>query len=83
MKVTLELELPDNSNVKLSEYDLKMHLGVKLYEDGLVSTGFVASMIGMTRRHFLENMGTYGGILFKGTEEEFKKDAEIAGQFVR
>jgi len=74
MKVVLELDLPDNLNFQLSEYDLKMHLGVKLYEDGLVSTGFAARMLGMERRDFLENMGSFGGVICKATHEEIAQD---------
>ena len=84
MKIALNLELPDDYDCGLSEYDLKMHLGVKLYEDGLVSTGFAARMLGMERRDFLMNMGIYGGEIFKmGDEEEIKKECEIARQTIR
>ena len=65
MKVVLELDIPEN--LDFSEYDLKMHLGVKLYEDGLVSTGFAAHMIGIDRADFLRSMGSYGGEIFKST----------------
>ena len=83
MKLLIEIELPDDLNFELSEYDLKMHLGVKLYEDGLLSTGFVASMLGMERRDFLENMGKYGGEIFKATPEEIAQEMEVVKQFIR
>jgi len=84
MKIVLNLELPDDHDCGLSEYDLKMHLGVKLCEDGLVSTGFAAKMLGMDRRDFLENMGSFGGEYFNiGDEEEIKKEYEVARQAIR
>jgi len=84
MRIIINVDLPDDHDCGLTEYDLKMHLGVKLYEDGLVSSGFAARMLGMERRDFLENMGSYGGEIFKmGDEEEIKKECEIARQFAR
>ena len=81
MKVTLELDIPDN--LKFSEYDLKMHLGVKLYEDGLIGTGSAAHIIGMERADFIRKMGKYGGNIFQTTPEEFEQDFLNARQAIR
>jgi predicted HTH domain antitoxin len=81
MKVVLQLNLPDS--LKMSEYDLKMHLGVKLYEDGIISTGIASKMLGMDRADFLRNMGAYGGEIFKASAEEIEQDYQNARQAIR
>lgn len=72
MTATLELKLPDS--VQLSEFDIKMTLAAKLYEDGTLSGGQAAEMVGITKRAFLENLGKYGVSIFGYTAEELRED---------
>ena len=83
MKVVLELDIPENTNVKLSEYDLKMYLGVSLYEKGIISSGFAAEILGIDRADFILSMAKYGRSVFDKTDEELKEDMVIAKQFFR
>ena len=77
----LSINLLDDSG--FSEHDLKMHLAVKLYQDGIASSGYVANMIGMDRRDFLEQMGPYGGEIFQYSEDEIEEDKIVAGEISR
>ncbi len=74
MTATLELKLPDS--VQLSEFEIKMTLAAKLYEDGTLSGGQAAEMVGISKREFLENLGKYGVSIFGYTAEELREDLE-------
>ena len=77
------LDIPSDTNLGMSEFDLKMIIGVSLYEKGIMSSGFAAKILGIERRDFILNMGKYGKSILEKTEEELKEDAIIAKQFVR
>jgi len=72
MTATLELTLPES--VKMSEFDLKMTLAAKLYEDGTLSGGQAADLAGVSKRVFLENLGKYGVSIFGYSAEEAMDD---------
>jgi predicted HTH domain antitoxin len=74
MTATLELKLPDS--VQLSEFDIKMTLAAKLYEDGTLSGGQAAELVGISKRDFLESLGKYGVSIFGYTAEELREDLE-------
>ncbi len=74
MTATVELKLPDS--VKLSDFDIKMTLAAKLYEDGTLSGGQAAELVGISKRSFLEQLGKYGVSIFGYTAEELKQDLE-------
>lgn len=72
MTATLEITLPPG--VELSEFDLKMTLAAKLYEDGTLSGGQAAKLAGVSKRTFLESLGKYGVSIFGYTAEELRED---------
>ena len=74
MTATFELKLPDS--VELSEFDIKMTLAAKLYEDGILSGGQAAELVGISKRSFLEQLGKYGVSIFGYTAEELRQDLE-------
>jgi predicted HTH domain antitoxin len=74
MTATLEIKLPDS--VQLSEFDIKMTLAAKLYEDGTLSGGQAAELVGISKRAFLEQLGKYGVSIFGYTAEELREDLE-------
>ncbi|NOT48332.1 MAG: UPF0175 family protein [Acidobacteria bacterium] len=74
MTATLELKLPDS--VQMSEFDLRMTLAAKLYEDGTLSGGQAAELVGVSKRDFLEQLGRYGVSIFGYTAEELREDLE-------
>ncbi|MDR2346753.1 MAG: UPF0175 family protein [Planctomycetaceae bacterium] len=75
--LTLQLELPDNC--KLSEQEAKASLVLKLYEDGKLSAGKGAEILGITMRKFIETYGTVCGM----TSEDLRRDYENACQASR
>ena len=61
----LELEINDSilQRENLTEFDVKMMIGVTLYNN-LTTTGKIAQILGIDRRTFIEEMGKYGASLF-------------------
>ncbi|MBK9215571.1 MAG: UPF0175 family protein [Chloracidobacterium sp.] len=77
MTATLEINLPDS--VKLSDFDLKMTLAAKMYEDGTLSGGQAANLAGVSKREFLESLGKYGVSIFGYSLDELEDDmGEVA-----
>lgn len=72
MTATLEIKLPDS--VKLSDFDLKMTLAAKLYEDGTLSGGQAAELVGISKRSFIELLGRYGVSVFGYNADEMEED---------
>jgi len=72
------LNIPDHVQLDVSEHDIKMHLACKLYEEGILDTGYAAKSIGITRREFIENMGNYGASIFNLSDEELIEDIRVA-----
>ncbi len=73
---TLMLELP--LPVEQSELELKKMCVAKLYEEGVMSPGQGATMLGMAYRDFVDEFGFY----FRMTPEELDKEMEILNQVV-
>lgn len=72
MTATVELTLPDS--VELSDFDIKMTLAAKLYDDGILSGGQAAALAGISKRSFLEQLGKYGVSIIDYTAEELRED---------
>jgi predicted HTH domain antitoxin len=72
MTATLEIKIPDG--VKLSDFDIKMTLAAKLYEDGTLSGGQAAEMAGVSKRTFIEILGKYGVSVFGYDADELQED---------
>lgn len=79
MTTTLALEIRLPETVHVDEHDAKMMLAGKMYEDGLLSSGQAAELVGISKREFVLTMGKYGFSFFADlTEEELKQDLENA-----
>ena len=70
--MSLQIELPPD--LIASEFDLKMLFASKLFEEGFISSGQGANMVGISRRAFIEVLGKYGVSAFQTTEEELIED---------
>jgi hypothetical protein len=77
----VELNIPDN--LDLSEFDIKMLLGCKLYEEGFMSSAFAARMLGIDRAAFITNMGKYGKSIFERSDEELAEEKKNALLFAK
>ena len=69
---TIKLQIPDNVNLKT--YDLSMIIASKLYEDGILSSGQAAEVVGLSKRTFLELLGKYGVSVFSTSLSDLKSD---------
>lgn len=69
---TLTIKIP--STLQISEFDLSMTLASKLYEDGKLSSGQAAEMVGISKRTFIELLGKYKVSVFGYSAEELKED---------
>ncbi|NCQ11351.1 MAG: UPF0175 family protein [Bacteroidetes bacterium] len=68
----ITLNLPDN--LTFSELDLKMWIAAKLYEEGKLSSGQAALMVGVSKRVFIELLAKYKVSLFNYDLNEIEAD---------
>jgi len=66
---TLTLSLPEEVN----EQDVKMAVAAILFEKGTLSSGQAADFVGISKREFIETVGTFGVSIFSETAEDLKK----------
>lgn len=66
------IELP--SDLTASDFDLKMLFASKLFEEGIITSGQGAEMVGLSRRAFIELLGKYGVSAFQTDEDELLED---------
>ncbi|WKN43336.1 UPF0175 family protein [Tunicatimonas pelagia] len=71
---TITLKVPDS--LQLSKFDVEMIIATKLYEDGKLTSGQAADMVGVSKRTFIELLGKYGVSVFGYDFEELQKDLE-------
>ena len=65
---TLTLNLPEEVEIGQA----KMLIAAALYQQGFLSSGQAAEMADLTRRQFLENVGTYGVSIFGESPEDIR-----------
>ncbi len=61
------------SSIDTKQFDVLVYLAAKLYEDGLLSAGQAAEMVGMSKRAFVEILGRYRVSLFSRSIEDLQK----------
>jgi predicted HTH domain antitoxin len=66
------------STVLLSDFDLKMTLAAKLFEEGKLSSGQAADMIGVSKKSFIEVLGKYNVSIFGYSMDEIENDVKNA-----
>ena len=66
---TLTLQLPDT----VDEKDVKMQLAAHLYDKGIMSSGQVADLVGISKREFIETVGQYGVSIFGESIDDIEK----------
>ena len=72
----LSFGIPDT--VELNEHEAKMILAGKLYEQGRLSLGQAAELVGITKRAFIEVIGKYGFSIVSNSLEDLRSDVENA-----
>jgi predicted HTH domain antitoxin len=79
--MTIDLNIPVRA--VLSEFDIKMMLAAKLYEERKLALGYCAELAGLSKRAFIELLGKYGVSLFSQTADELKSDIDNASKLFR
>jgi len=70
---TITINLPEE--VELDK--VKMIIAASLFEQGVLSSGQAAELVGIPRRQFLEEIGKYGVSIFGETAEDIEKVSDI------
>ena len=73
---TVQLKIPEG--IDLTDYDLSMIIASKLYEDGKLSSGQAAAMVGLSKRAFIELLGKYGVSVFGSSMDDLNADISNA-----
>lgn len=69
---TLSLDIPDFVDVEPK--DVRFILAAKLYELGKLSLGQAAELVGVSKRTFIEIVGSYGVSVMNYSPEELDRD---------
>ncbi len=71
----LTLDLPDDLSPR-DYQEVKMHVAAVLFEKGVYSSGQAAELLGITKRDFLEKVGSYGASIFGESTEDLRDEPE-------
>ncbi len=71
-----QIQIPDS--VKINDFELKMLIASRLFEEGKLSSGQAAEIVGISKRSFVEILGKYNVSLFGYEYEELEEDLENA-----
>ena len=78
-RISLDLDLPDG--VQLSEYDAAMIIAGKLWQEGYVSYGKAASIVGITKKKFIESLGKYGFPFTNISVDELRQEIDNVSHY--
>ena len=73
---TLTFNVPDN--IDLDNQEVAMLVASRLYEQGKLSLGDAASLVGLTKRTFTELLGKYGVSVFNYPASDLTRDVKNA-----
>jgi predicted HTH domain antitoxin len=73
---TLTFNIPDS--LDLDEKEAAMLLATKLYEQGKLSLGQAADLVGLTKRTFAELLGRYNVSIFNYPSSDLSSDVRNA-----
>ena len=79
----IELNIAEENELGLTDFDFKMLLGIALYEKGIVCSGLAAEIIGISRADFITQMDAYSKAVWKISEEVLTEKLNVARQFLR
>lgn len=70
--MSIQINIPEG--LQISQFELKMLLVVKLFEEGLITSGQGAEMVGLSKQAFIEMLGKYKVSVFQYGIEEIEAD---------
>lgn len=74
--MSVQINLPEG--LKISQFELSMLLAAKLFDEGLITTGQGAVMVGLSKHAFIEMLGKYKISIFQYDIDEIEEDIENA-----
>lgn len=75
---TITLNIPD----EIDEKDVTRLLAAQLYQQGKLSSGQAADLIGISKREFIESAGQYGVSVFSESVEDLEQDVLTLDKFL-
>ncbi len=73
---TLKLNIPDS--LEIDDREVSMLVATRLYEQGKLSLGQAAEIVGLTKRTFAELLGKYNVSIFNYPATDIQKDVRNA-----
>jgi len=70
--MSIQINLPDRLNI--SQFELGMLIAAKLFDEGLISSGQGAAMVGLSKQAFIEILGKYKVSIFQYSIEGIEED---------
>lgn len=69
---TITIEIPDSLSV--NSFEVQMLLASRWFEEGKLTSGQAAKMVGLSKRAFIELVGKYGISVFGYEMEDLESD---------
>ena len=70
--MSIQINIPEG--LKISHFELSMLLAAKLFDEGLISSGQGAAMVGLSKHAFIEMLGKYKVSIFQYGIDEIEED---------
>ena len=70
--MSIQLNLPEG--LTISKFELTMLFAAKLFDEGLITSGQGAKMVGLSKRAFIEILGKYKVSVFQYNINEVEED---------
>ncbi|WP_421879753.1 UPF0175 family protein [Marinoscillum sp.] len=75
---TITLNIPE----EIDEKEVTMVVASQLYQQGKLSSGQAADLVGITKREFVESLGKYGVSVFSDSVEDLEHDVLSLNKFL-
>lgn len=70
--MSIQINLPEG--LRISAFELQVLLAAKLFEEGLITSGQGAAMVGLSKQAFIEVLGKYKVSVFQYDMDEIEED---------
>lgn len=70
--MSIQINIPEG--LKISAFELQVLLAAKLFEEGLITSGQGAAMVGLSKQAFIELLGKYKVSVFQYDMDEIEED---------
>ncbi len=70
--MSIQINLPEG--LRISAFELQVLLAAKLFEEGIITSGQGAAMVGLSKQAFIELLGKYKVSVFQYDMDEIEED---------